>query len=234
MRGFQGRRWEPGVWGRPRPHPAGLFCLRPPLVGLTFTLGVAPPRGASRLLCARRAQGDATRSDTDEDKTSTHLEEDLDKFRDLRATGARVDGGQGCGGGDTASRVWAQLGLRRGILGGQALLPGSPAGSSGLPSPPSPRDEDVLAGSDTQRAPGGPGQPAPSPYHAHSGHAHAHPQELPTPGRGPWPPGLAPWQQQLHGPSARRPEISGRGPCLGLRAPSGSPPQHSSLDLSQR
>ncbi|XP_010843969.1 PREDICTED: voltage-dependent T-type calcium channel subunit alpha-1H-like [Bison bison bison] len=80
------RRWEPGVWGRPRPHPAGLFCLRPPLVGLTFTLGVAPPRGASRLLCARRAQGDATRSDTDEDKTSTHLEEDLDKFRDLRAT----------------------------------------------------------------------------------------------------------------------------------------------------
>uniref|UniRef100_A0A8C0E8G1 Voltage-dependent T-type calcium channel subunit alpha-1H n=1 Tax=Balaenoptera musculus TaxID=9771 RepID=A0A8C0E8G1_BALMU len=33
-----------------------------------------------------QAEGDATRSDTDEDKTSTHLEEDLDKFRDLRAT----------------------------------------------------------------------------------------------------------------------------------------------------
>ena len=49
------------------------------------------------MLCAWWAQGDATRSDTDEDKTSTHLEEDLDKFRDLRATGARVDGGQGWG-----------------------------------------------------------------------------------------------------------------------------------------
>ncbi|KAM4820283.1 voltage-dependent T-type calcium channel subunit alpha-1H [Thomomys bottae] len=33
-----------------------------------------------------QAEGDATRSDTDEDKTSTHLEEDLDKFRDLQAT----------------------------------------------------------------------------------------------------------------------------------------------------
>ncbi|XP_044089982.1 voltage-dependent T-type calcium channel subunit alpha-1H isoform X3 [Neovison vison] len=31
-------------------------------------------------------QGDANRSDTDEDKTSTHLEEDFDKFSDLRAT----------------------------------------------------------------------------------------------------------------------------------------------------
>uniref|UniRef100_A0A480M5G6 Voltage-dependent T-type calcium channel subunit alpha-1H isoform a n=1 Tax=Sus scrofa TaxID=9823 RepID=A0A480M5G6_PIG len=33
-----------------------------------------------------QAEGDATRSDTDEDKMSTHLEEDLDTFRDLRAT----------------------------------------------------------------------------------------------------------------------------------------------------
>ncbi|XP_012866730.1 PREDICTED: voltage-dependent T-type calcium channel subunit alpha-1H [Dipodomys ordii] len=33
-----------------------------------------------------QAEGDATRSDTDEDKTSTHFEEDLDKFRDLQAT----------------------------------------------------------------------------------------------------------------------------------------------------
>ncbi|XP_028616717.1 voltage-dependent T-type calcium channel subunit alpha-1H isoform X1 [Grammomys surdaster] len=33
-----------------------------------------------------QAEGDATRSDTDEDKTSTHLEEDFDKLRDLRAT----------------------------------------------------------------------------------------------------------------------------------------------------
>lgn len=33
-----------------------------------------------------QAEGDANRSDTDEDKTSTRLEEDFDKFRDLRAT----------------------------------------------------------------------------------------------------------------------------------------------------
>ncbi|XP_035311174.1 voltage-dependent T-type calcium channel subunit alpha-1H isoform X1, partial [Cricetulus griseus] len=33
-----------------------------------------------------QAEGDATRSDTDEDKTSTHLEEDFDKLRDLQAT----------------------------------------------------------------------------------------------------------------------------------------------------
>uniref|UniRef100_A0A8C7BL77 Calcium voltage-gated channel subunit alpha1 H n=1 Tax=Neovison vison TaxID=452646 RepID=A0A8C7BL77_NEOVI len=33
-----------------------------------------------------QAEGDANRSDTDEDKTSTHLEEDFDKFSDLRAT----------------------------------------------------------------------------------------------------------------------------------------------------
>ncbi|XP_044771504.1 voltage-dependent T-type calcium channel subunit alpha-1H isoform X2 [Neomonachus schauinslandi] len=33
-----------------------------------------------------QAEGDANRSDTDEDKTSTPLEEDFDKFRDLRAT----------------------------------------------------------------------------------------------------------------------------------------------------
>ncbi|XP_073916569.1 voltage-dependent T-type calcium channel subunit alpha-1H [Castor canadensis] len=33
-----------------------------------------------------QAEGDANRSDTDEDKTSTHFEEDFDKFRDLRAT----------------------------------------------------------------------------------------------------------------------------------------------------
>ncbi|EPY90075.1 hypothetical protein CB1_000054034 [Camelus ferus] len=33
-----------------------------------------------------QAEGDANRSDTDEDKTSTHVEEDLDKFRGLRAT----------------------------------------------------------------------------------------------------------------------------------------------------
>ncbi|XP_048188579.1 voltage-dependent T-type calcium channel subunit alpha-1H isoform X2 [Perognathus longimembris pacificus] len=33
-----------------------------------------------------QAEGDATRSDTDEDKTSTHFEEDFDKFRDLCAT----------------------------------------------------------------------------------------------------------------------------------------------------
>uniref|UniRef100_A0A452RC35 Calcium voltage-gated channel subunit alpha1 H n=1 Tax=Ursus americanus TaxID=9643 RepID=A0A452RC35_URSAM len=33
-----------------------------------------------------QAEGDATRSDTDEDKASTRLEEDFDKFRDLRAT----------------------------------------------------------------------------------------------------------------------------------------------------
>ena len=216
------------MWGRPHPCPAGLFCPCPPLVGLAFLSGVPPPRGASRVLCAWRAQGDATRSDTDEDKTSTHLEEDLDKFRDLRATGACVGGGQGWGGGDTASWVWAQLGPR--WTGSPS---GSPAGSSGLPSPPSPRDEDVLAGGDTQRAPGGPGQPAPSPYHAHGSHAHAHPQELPTPGRGPWAPGLAPWQQQLHGPSARGPEISGRdSPLPWPRSTFRLTPQHSSVGLS--
>ncbi|XP_073755853.1 voltage-dependent T-type calcium channel subunit alpha-1H isoform X2 [Callorhinus ursinus] len=33
-----------------------------------------------------QAEGDANRSDMDEDKTSTHLEEDFDKFQDLRAT----------------------------------------------------------------------------------------------------------------------------------------------------
>ncbi|CAH6786609.1 Cacna1h [Phodopus roborovskii] len=33
-----------------------------------------------------QAEGDATRSDTDEDKTSTHLEEEFDKLRDLQAT----------------------------------------------------------------------------------------------------------------------------------------------------
>ncbi|XP_044927898.1 voltage-dependent T-type calcium channel subunit alpha-1H isoform X2 [Mustela putorius furo] len=33
-----------------------------------------------------QAEGDANRSDTDDDKTSTHLEEDFDKFSDLRAT----------------------------------------------------------------------------------------------------------------------------------------------------
>ncbi|KAM5227412.1 voltage-dependent T-type calcium channel subunit alpha-1H isoform 2-T2 [Ctenodactylus gundi] len=33
-----------------------------------------------------QAEGDASRSDTDEEKTSTHLEGDLDKFRDARAT----------------------------------------------------------------------------------------------------------------------------------------------------
>ncbi|KAM5330468.1 voltage-dependent T-type calcium channel subunit alpha-1H isoform 5-T5 [Glossophaga mutica] len=33
-----------------------------------------------------QAEGDANRSDTDEDKTSTHLEEDFDKFRDRRAS----------------------------------------------------------------------------------------------------------------------------------------------------
>ncbi|XP_029805117.1 voltage-dependent T-type calcium channel subunit alpha-1H, partial [Suricata suricatta] len=33
-----------------------------------------------------QAEGDANRSDTDEDKTSTHLEEDSDKFSDTRAT----------------------------------------------------------------------------------------------------------------------------------------------------
>ncbi|KAL6065679.1 hypothetical protein STEG23_028040 [Scotinomys teguina] len=33
-----------------------------------------------------QAEGDATRSDTDEDKTSTHLEEDFDKLRDLQST----------------------------------------------------------------------------------------------------------------------------------------------------
>lgn len=43
--------------------------------------------GSSRLPRAWRVQGDATRSDSDEDKTSTHFEEDLDKFRVLRATG---------------------------------------------------------------------------------------------------------------------------------------------------
>uniref|UniRef100_A0A8C0K3V6 Calcium voltage-gated channel subunit alpha1 H n=1 Tax=Canis lupus dingo TaxID=286419 RepID=A0A8C0K3V6_CANLU len=68
------------------------------------------------------------------------------------------------------------------------------------------RDEDVLTGGDPQRALGGPRQPAPSPHHAHGGHAHAHPKELPTPGCGPRPPGLAAWQQQLCGPPAGRPE----------------------------
>ncbi|XP_032183591.1 voltage-dependent T-type calcium channel subunit alpha-1H isoform X1 [Mustela erminea] len=33
-----------------------------------------------------QAEGDANRSDTDDDKTSTHLEEDFDKFSDLQAT----------------------------------------------------------------------------------------------------------------------------------------------------
>lgn len=88
------------------------------------------------MLCAWWAQGDATRSDTDEDKTSTHLEEDLDKFRDLRATGARVDGGQGWGGGDAASRVWAQLGLRRGILGGRRSFLGALQARVASPLPP--------------------------------------------------------------------------------------------------
>lgn len=49
---------------------------------------MAPTQGVPHTrLCFGGAQGDANRSDTDEDKTSTHLEEDFDKFRDLRATG---------------------------------------------------------------------------------------------------------------------------------------------------
>ena len=80
--------------------------------------------------------------------------------------------------------------------------------------PPVCRGEDVPTGSDPQRAPGGPRQPAPSPHHAHSGHAHAHPQELPTPGPGPRPPGVEAWQQQLCGPPAGRPEVTGRDPPL--------------------
>lgn len=40
-----------------------------------------------------RSQGDANRSDTDEDKTSTRFEEDSNKFRDLQPTGVRVVGG---------------------------------------------------------------------------------------------------------------------------------------------
>ncbi|XP_058142713.1 LOW QUALITY PROTEIN: voltage-dependent T-type calcium channel subunit alpha-1H [Dasypus novemcinctus] len=37
-----------------------------------------------------QAEGDANRSDTDEDKASTHFEEEFDKFRDLRAAELKV------------------------------------------------------------------------------------------------------------------------------------------------
>lgn len=43
--------------------------------------------GMSHSPCVAWFQGDATRSDTDEDKTSTHLEEDFEKLRELQATG---------------------------------------------------------------------------------------------------------------------------------------------------
>lgn len=72
---------------------------------------MAPIQGEPQvclLLCG--AQGDANRSDTDEDKTSTHLEEVFDKFTDLRATGMCGDDG-GRDGGDAACPVLAQLGF---------------------------------------------------------------------------------------------------------------------------
>lgn len=72
---------------------------------------MAPPQREPHvclLLCG--AQGDANRSDTDEDKTSTHLEEDFDKFRDLRATGVCGDDGGKDGRGATHTDL-AQLGV---------------------------------------------------------------------------------------------------------------------------
>lgn len=54
------------------------------------------------------AQGDANRSDTDEDKISTHLEGDFDKFPDARATGERLHRG---GGGGVVHPILAQHGL---------------------------------------------------------------------------------------------------------------------------
>lgn len=158
-----------------------------------------PPEGTPLCLPLCGAQGDANRSDTDEDKTSTHLEEDFDKFSDLRATGEHVGSGTGIAG-TPKGRLWAVH-----------SLPGSLAGRA---SPSPSRDEDVLTGCDPQRAPGGPRQPAPSPHHAHGSYTHAHPQELPAPGPGPWPPGLPARQQQLCGPPAERPEVTGRDPSL--------------------
>lgn len=137
------------------------------------------------------AQGDANRSDSDEDKTSTRLEEDFDKCRDLQATDACSGGAGGrrhCGGIPFPGTLQAQA----------------------APSPS--RDEDVLTGCDPQWAPGRPRQPAPAPHHAYGGHAHAHTQELPTPRLSPGPPGLTSWQRQLCGPPAGRPEVSGRPP----------------------
>lgn len=65
-----------------------------------------PPKGTPLCLPLCGAQGDANRSDTDDDKTSTHLEEDFDKFSDLRATGERVGSGTGTAGTPTG-RLWA-------------------------------------------------------------------------------------------------------------------------------
>lgn len=73
--------------------PHGELCR-----GVLGTDG-SPAKGASHVPSALRTQGDANRSDTDEDKTSTHLEEDFDKFRDLRATGVCKDNGDKDGGG---------------------------------------------------------------------------------------------------------------------------------------
>lgn len=54
------------------------------------------------LILISLCQGDATRSDTDEDKVSTNLDEDLEKLKDLRATGDEINivvprEGVGCG-----------------------------------------------------------------------------------------------------------------------------------------
>lgn len=83
------------------------------------------------LLCG--AQGDANRSDTDEDKTSTHLEDDVDKFRDLRATGVCGDDGEGLG---RERRPCRPCTARGRVLGGVDSFAWEPCRREWPPPPP--------------------------------------------------------------------------------------------------
>ncbi|XP_053412030.1 voltage-dependent T-type calcium channel subunit alpha-1H isoform X2 [Nycticebus coucang] len=65
-----------------------------------------------------QAEGDASRSDTDEDKTSTHFEEDFDKFRNLRAMGSPADSQ-----GKAEMKTYALAMTPNGPLEGRGSLP---------------------------------------------------------------------------------------------------------------
>lgn len=133
----RGERWGPAQTATRR---VGSSILQPPPLPLAVTSRPSLPGEAagglgidgSRLgepqacLLPCGAQGDATRSDTDEDKASTRLEEDFDKFRDLRATGER---GRGAGGGADRPAL-GQLGLPWGGSGPADSLPRSHAGAA--------------------------------------------------------------------------------------------------------